>query len=290
MEVGKYDPKTTPDRRKEIRSYIGQIPYNLYTDDDASGEVWNLTHLGFAEENPLPDLFPESRMDFARFNKFVKAVTLFYYNDRMEAQVKDRDAIVSLLSTPADLWLAWKIFGEKMVLSALNLRDMDFGILDLLRGSSQSMTVAEVQTEMRKRGQNLSDGQVRGSLEGMLDKAYVFKDNSGGRVKYKPSPFATADQVSRDIQIDFQNIVDETKQTARDVLSESVAEEYITQFCQGEGLIETDPLGGEQVNITEQDLGETVDEQVDEESETIESTEPYGSGGDGDSAVQGTIG
>jgi hypothetical protein len=251
MEVGRYEYKLTDERRQEIRAYAGSIPVQDYTDDSDKGEVWNLTHGGFADENPLPDLFPESRMDFSRFNKFVKSVSLFKYQERMETHIPDRDAIVSLLSAPEDLWLAWKVFGEKMVLSALNLRDMDFEVLDLLRDSAQAMTVAEVQSEMRRRGQNLSEPQTRGSLEAMEDKGYVLRDNTGPRVKFQPSPFATDDTVAKEVTIDFENIIEQTKADAKHALNDDLADEYISQFCEGEGLIVTDPFTGDQSNSTE---------------------------------------
>jgi repressor of nif and glnA expression len=69
-----------------------------------------------------------------------------------------------------------------MPLSVLILRDTDFEVLDLLCDSAQSMTVAEVQSEMRRRGQTLSDPQTRGSLEAMADRGYVLRDTNGPRV------------------------------------------------------------------------------------------------------------
>jgi hypothetical protein len=298
MEVGRYDQKVPQDRHDEIRAYSESIPVGLYTDDASPGEVWNLTHLGFDQENPLPDLFPESRMDFGRFNKFVKSVTLFKYENRMELNNEGRDATVSLLSAPEDLWMAWRVFGEKMVLSALNLQDLDFRILDLLRTSPSAMTVAEAQTEMRRQGHNLSEPQVRGSLNAMLDKGYVFKDNAAARVKFQPSPFATEDQVTKDISIDFEAIVEQTKKDARFALEPGAAEEYISTFCEGEGLIVTDPFDGTQISLTEQDLGDDVVEQAQQESEVIEETSPFESDDDPDDVqdkqeeqpFQGTIG
>lgn len=298
IEVGRYEQKLTQGRRQEIRTYAGHIPVGLYTDNGSIGEVWNLTHIGFADENPLPDLFPESRMDFERFNKFVKSVTLFKFNERMETNVKSRDSAASLISTPEDLWLAWKVFGEKMVLSALNLQDIDFEILELLRESGQSMTVAEVQTEMRKRGQNLSEPQTRGSLEAMEDKGYVFRDNAGSRVKFQPSPFATEDTVARDIQISFENIVEQTKEDAKFALGEAQADEYISRYCEGEGLIVTHPFNGEQVNIIEQDLSDDIAKQESKEEEALNATDPFSDDDDEDEggdeqvqeAFQGTIG
>lgn len=298
IEVGRYEKKLTEKRRKEIRRYGEGIPVGLYTDEEAIGEVWNLTHIGFAEENPLPDMFPESRMDFGRFNKFIKSVTMFNYEDRMELNNKNREAAVSLLTAPEDVWLAWKVFGEKMVLSALNLEDIDFEILSLLRESSQAMTVAEVQSKMRSKGMNLSEPQARGSLEGMMDKAYLIKDDQSARVKYQPAPFANDESIAKDVTINFQNIVDRTKKDARHMLEEEQAEEYIKQYCEGSGLIATHPFNGKQVNITEQDLGDDLEQQAEKEEEVVQETNPYGSNDDDDhdnghkpdEPFQGTIG
>jgi predicted transcriptional regulator len=296
IEVGRYEQKLTGERRQEIRDYIDSIPVDLYTGDSDVGEVWNMTHGGFAEENPLPDLFPESRMDFERFNKFVKAVTLFHYDERMELSNGSRDSTVSLVSAPEDLWLAWKVFGEKMVLSALNLDDKDFEVLELLRDSAQAKTVADVQNEIRDSGQNLSDTQIRNSLDGMQDKGYVIKDTDGGRVSYQPSPFATPDNVSKDISIDFEVIVEQTKDDARYMLPEDTAEEYISQYCEGEGLITTHPTEGGQVNIIESDLGDAISEKGEKEAEAVAENNPFDKDDDDDPdpedepKIQGTIG
>jgi len=275
IEVGLYEEKTTPERREEIREYIGSIPVELYTGDDTVGEVWNVAHKGFYKENPLPDLFPESRMDFKRMNDFIKAVTLFHYGERMEINCDHRDATVSLVSAPEDVWLGWKIFGEKMVLSALNLSDQDFDILGRLRKSTEALTVAEIQSDMRREGENLSDKIIRDCLRSMEDKGYLIKDDSGQRVKYQPSPFATAETVSKDIQIDFQNIVDATIQVAYKVLPEDKVGEYVERYCEGSGLLTTHPTNGTEINIIEESLTDEIQEAEERETEEINTNNPY---------------
>lgn len=276
MEVGKYQRKVSEERTQEIRDYVDMIPVSLYTNENSPGEVWNLNHFAFSQENPLPDMFPESRMDFKRFNKFVKATTMFHYDKRMEISTpENHDATMTLLSTPKDLWYAWKVFGEKMVLSALNLKDMDFEILELLRESGQAMSVAEVMNEMRRRGFNLSDTQARGSLEGMLEKGYILKDTSSTLVKYQPSPFGGDNQVSRNIQIDFASIIEQVKQDAREVLTEDDAEDFIGRYCNGSSLLATDPFTGEEVDILDQDLLENVKDRQEQEQEVVDDTDPF---------------
>jgi predicted transcriptional regulator len=282
MEVGLYEWKFTEEEAEQIRDYIRGIPNNLYTGEDPKGEIWNLPLKGFANENPLPSLFPESRMDFKRFNDFIKSVTLFHYDRRMEITLDERDAIASMLSTPEDVWLAWRIFGEKMVLSALNLRDEDFEILEILREKNEALSVNDLMTEMRKKGFNMSDKQVRGSVNGMLDKGYVFKDQDGARVTYSPSPWATPQKVSKTVTVDFSNIVDKTIEVAEMMLPPGHAEEYIEMYCTGNGLITTDPLNGETVNIVEQAFTDEIEEQEMVEEAIFDESTLYGAP-DGDS-------
>jgi predicted transcriptional regulator len=223
-------------------------------------------------------------MDFKRFNDFIKSVTLFHYDRRQEINVEGRDAIASMLTTPEDVWLAWRIFGEKMVLSALNLADEDFEILEILRERNEGLSVNDLMTEMRKQGFNMSDKQVRGSVEGMLDKGYVFKNQDGGRVTYSPSPWATPQKVSKKVKIDFENIVEKTIEMAEMMLPDEIAEEYIEMYCKGNGLITTDPLNGETVNIVEQSFTDEIEKREEEEEEIFDESTLYGAPDDEDEA------
>jgi len=285
---GYYEPNYTDEERDIIREYVGEIPVEMYASDRGpSGATFEIPGLALDNQNPLPQHFTEARDDFPRLMKFVRAITMFHYENRMEVALEDRNESVSLLVTPSDVWYGMRIFGEEMVLSALNLRDEDFAMLNLIRDSDNGMSKAEVQMDMRDEGWNITNRDVTSALGNMLTKGYVRKDQSQNPILWDSTPFAT--NASREVRMDWEELVEDTKQTAKDNLPGEVADEYIERFCEGDGLFVTHPFTGEKLNITKQNLlEETVEEQEEKEEEEVFSEDLYeGSSGD---ESQGTLG
>lgn len=287
----------TEERTQEIREYIRSIPIHLYGDDNSGGFL-NPVADALDNQNPLPQLFTEARRDFPRLMDFMESVCQFHYDDRQEVPKKawneTRDkGMVTLLVTPADAWLAMRVFGEKMVLSAFNLRDKDFHLVDILRDDmGQGYSAAELQQEMRGRGWNITDSDVRHSMESLHSKGYVRKDQNSSPVLYSASPFAK--QVNRTVNLDWPDIVEETKTVVEDYYPTEVADEYTERFLEGDGLLVTHPFEGHTVNLMEEEANELeqkVEEQEDREEEAV-----FGSGFDDDPdddgegvAAQGTL-
>lgn len=268
-EAGLYDPNLTDDRAKEVREYIAGIPKKMYLTDRQDGSIMNPVAVGINNQNPLPQKFVEARQDFPRLLRFMKSVTLFHHKDRMT--VID-DGAPTLLVTPKDAWLAMRVFGEDMILSALNLRDRDLILLHLLRKDMQNgASKAELQMELRDAGMNVTERDIKTSLKGMLNKGYVKKDQSTSPILWSATPFA--DVIDVDVQLDWQEIVDDTKETAREALRDDRAEKYIERFCEGDGLYARHPLTGERMDITEfEGLESAVEEKIDIEGELFENT------------------
>lgn len=293
QRAGIIEYNLTQKRTKQIREYIRSIPITMYGNGNSGGFL-NPVSPALDNQNPLPQHFTEARRDFPRLMDFMQSVCLFHYDDRMEVPKKHWDqkrdrAMVTLLVTPTDAWLAMRVFGEKMVLSALNLRDKDFHLMDILReNSGTGMSAAELQQEMRKRGWNITDSDVRSSMNNMLTKGYVRKDQSSAPVLYSASPFAQ--QVSREVNLDWPTIVDDTKTLVREHYPDTVADEYIERHCEGDGLLVTHPFEGHTVNLMEEDANELeqkVEAQEDKEEEAV-----FGSGiqdGDTTDNAQGTL-
>ena len=267
-EAGLYETKVGAERAQEIRDYIATIPKGIYI--DGAGEILNPVAPAIDNQNPLPQKFVEARQDFPRLLKFMSSITLFHYRERMQIMEEGK---ALLLVTPADVWLAMRIFGQDMVLSALNLRDRDLLILNLLRVDMKTaLSQSEIQMALREEGLNCSDRDVAKSLKGMLNKGYVKKDQSQSPVVWSATPFAN--QVSADVRLDWETVVEDTEEIARKTLSESDAEEYIERFCRGDGLLVRSPFSGEVVNITESnDLEEIIDDKMEIENEIIDKTQ-----------------
>lgn len=301
QEAGMYVRKVEEEDAKAIRDYLGSIPVNKYGEEGEWG-TQNPVAIAINNQNPLPSHFTEARQDFPRLMDFMRSVAMFHAGSggsAMEAPLPDKDETLTLLITPKDAWMAMRIFGEKMVLSALNLRDEDFEILEVLRedlrNDGSGLSKAEVQMEMRDKGFNITNRDVSRALDNMLTKGYVRKDQSGSPVLWSAAPFAK--EATRNVQMDWEQIVEDTKETARASLPEDVAEEYIEKHCQGEGLIATHPFTGETVNITEANELEEKVEEAEEEEADVFSEGLYGSDeGDEEATdsdggeMQGTLG
>lgn len=276
------------DRTKEIRDYVAGIPMHLYG-QGGSGGFYNPVSLAMDNQNPLPQHFTEARRDFPRLMDFMQAVTLFHYDDRMEIPNKDlpgddrSNAKVTLLVTPADAWLAMRIFGEKMVLSALNLRDKDFELLKILRrNAGKGMSAADLQMEMRNSGYNITQSDVRSAMDNMLTKGYIRKDQNATPVAYSSTPFAK--QADRGVNMDWPTVVADTRETIEQVMPDGTAEEYKQEFLAGDGLLVTHPFTGETVNLMEEEaneLEEKVEEKEEDESSAFNDNLYGGDSGEG---------
>ena len=268
-EAGLYEPNLTKERSKEIRNYISSIQKEMYLTDRMDGDVMNPVAVAINNQNPLPQKFVEARQDFPRLLPFMKSVTLFHYKDRMTWL---DDGAPKLLVTPKDAWLAMRIFGEDMILSALNLRDRDLIILHMLRKNMQNgASKAELQMELRDAGMNVTERDVNTSLKGMLNKSYVKKDQSTSPILWSATPFA--DVIEVDVQLDWSEVVEDTKATVRESLPDDKAEKYVERFCEGDGLFARHPITGEKMNVTEfEGLESAVEEKVEVEGDLFDST------------------
>jgi hypothetical protein len=277
QEAGIIEYNIGEERTKEIREYVSTIPMHSYGDDDPGGFL-NPVMPALDNQNPLPQHFTEARRDFPRLSDFMKSVTLFHYDDRIEVPQKmwngenriDND--VTLLVTPADAWLGMRVFGEKMVLSALNLQDKDFHLLDLLRDNyGQQFDVGSLQSMMRQRGWNITNSDVRSSLKNMKTKGYVRPDKSVTPHEWTASEFAK--QVRRDVNLDWPTIIEDTRKLVHEHYPKPVAMDYEQQFLEGDGLLVTHPFEGYTVNLTEEEANELeqkVEEQEEKEKDAFE--------------------
>ena len=271
-EAGIIEYNLDEKRTQQIRDYVASIPMHSYG-DDAAGGFLNPVMPAMDQQNPLPQHFTEARRDFPRLSEFMKSVTLFHYTNRIEVPQQmwngenriEND--VTMLVTPADAWLGMRVFGEKMVLSALNLQDKDFYLLDILRDNyGQQFDVGTLQSKMRQQGWNITDRDVRQSLKDMKVKGYVRVDKASTPHEWSASEFAQ--QVSREVNLDWPTIIDDTKDIVHDHYPKPVAMDYERKFLQGDGLLVTHPFNGRTVNLNEQEaneLEETVEEQTEKE-------------------------
>lgn len=298
QEAGIIEYEVSEERAAEIREYVSGIPMNTYGDDDPGGFL-NPVMVAMDNQNPLPQHFTEARRDFPRLSDFMKTVALFHYDDRIEVPQKmwndsqriDND--VTLMVTPADAWLGMRVFGEKMVLSALNLQEKDFALLDILRNAGgQQFHVDKLRTKMRQEGWNITPSDVRSSLKAMFNKGYVTPDKSVTPHEWAASDFAS--QVSREVNLDWPTLIEDTRELVHEHYPKPVAMDYEQQFLEGDGLLVTHPFDGHTVNLAEEEaneLNQTVEEANETEEEVMDNNvyEDDDDDDDPDSPLQGTL-
>ncbi len=261
---GTYERRVDAGRLQEIRDYYRTIPVKKYTDSNA-GKILNLTMAGIQEQEPLPPKFVKARRDLPRLMDFIDAVALYHHADRMEVKSEYPQ---KLLVAPADAWYGFKIFGEELVMSALNLRPLDRKILEFMRSRpNKKYSAMDLQAEMQdeKYGENRAVTEIRKALDNMIHKMYVQR-HEDNPVSFSASPFGQSIDVAQQAKLDWQLVVDRAKEKAIDNLeNEEDAEQYISGFCEGDGLLCTHPVSGEVVNILEDtEFEDALDEAQDE--------------------------
>jgi Fe2+ or Zn2+ uptake regulation protein len=252
--------RISPIRKAEIQDYHASIPVDAWV-DSPSAKIINPAALNIHEQEPIPELFPEARQDFDRLLEFMETVALYHYAERA---VYEDNGSRRMLVAPVDVWEAMTVLGNKMVMSALNLREEDRAILSLLRESKSNLSKAEIQQSLRTQGFNITDRDVRRSLDSMNSKGYV-RVHQGNPNEYSLNEFASVTQ--HEAGLDYQQVVDAASEKVYEVAPDPVADEYVDRFCQGDGLITTHPLTGEAVDITE---ANELDEMVDDGIEGVE--------------------
>lgn len=243
-------------RTAEIQNYHATIPVDEWT-NQAGNQIINPAAVEIHKQKPIPELFPEARQDFDRLLEFMETAALYHYSERL---VCEYDGQRRLYVTPKDIWEAMTIIGNKMVMSALNLTEEDRAILELLNESSRNLTKADVQQSLRSQGFNISDRDVRRSLDSMIGKGYVRVFQATPN-EYAFNEFGNV--VYHDAGINYEDVVDAASEAIYDIAPDDKADLYVETFCEGEGLITTHPFTGEAADIcTDDDLDEMMSDGI----------------------------
>jgi len=260
------------DQVEAIKQYVGSIPVARYSHDYSLGKILNLPGgVPLREQNPLPTQFTEARDDYMRLNGFIESIALIHYGNRMEIVYENSP---TLLTTPADVWLGMKVFGEQMIMSALNLKEIDRVILEFLRDEKSAFTVSKIQAKIRADGYTVTDRDVQSAMKNMKNKAYVDVNQAETPHTWYATPFASI--IDHPAAVDYKQLVDRTEEIAREVLPAGDAEEYIHKHCRGEGLLVTHPFNGETINITEDSSFEQELEEAESEMAGVMDDPFYG--------------
>lgn len=274
-------------RSDEIRRYLNEIPTHRYNVaehmEGGIGQMKVPFSWEFRQQDPLPSHFPEVRMDYKRLMKFMKIMSIFHYQDRLDPMV---NGAPTLMVTPIDGWLTMRVFGEKMIMSALNLEELDLEIVQELRDTNEKFTVSEIQSEMRSRGYHVTDSDVRGALDNMKTKGYVDVDQSATPHDWHATAFATVAKPNK--TFDWEKICDDSRDRLLedDRWPNEVVEDYSSEFLEGpqEAVMPFGEREGEIIDIKEWEGFTSEVEDAMEEVDGINEEGVYGGSEDDQTA------
>lgn len=266
------DREISPVDAARIRDYMGNIPIEDFH-EHPNNKIVNPAAVNIIEQSPLPTNFAEARFDGDKLLKFIETVTIIRHVNRFTV---DTGRGFKMLTTPNDVWYTMKIMGENMVMSSLNLTDEDQAILRYLREATKTPTKRDIQQDLRGAGYNIQSRDVERSLSSMIERGYVrVASDAGNANTYTLSEFAAV--TTHEVGLDYSEIVKAAKEGVYEIpgVPESVADAYVERYCEGDGIIATDPYNGENVDITEDnDIQEAVDEATEDVAE-IFNDEPF---------------
>lgn len=248
-DAGLYEPELDEERAQVVRDYAGRIMRFASTFEAQGGKFLNPLSPEMTKNHVLPTLFPEARRDFGKLKRFMHSMALINNEERIK--FFDEKGKPVLVVTPEDVWLTMKIFGEKMIMSSLNVSKEDVAIITLLREKKSSFTKAEIRQLLADpdngAGLNISTRDVASRLDSLCDNGFVNEDSSTTPNTYYAGMFAP--QIDHSTSLDWNAVIDSAAENARGALEFGTAEEYVARFCQNPKAIH--PITGEEVAIRE---------------------------------------
>jgi len=218
-------------------------------------------------KNGIPSKYVVSNSYTDYFFDIIDSVTRFYYYRNIIDDCK------TLLSTPHDNKIAWLLAGPQMIDTCLSLpygigrsileklpTRATFGGDDGIQADTDNLgyEVQQIADILDQQGMAIE----RGALEEIMKKL-VFSNFVKQDVKSKRF-YVTSTELFDSPDIDWRRLVNKSAEFVEDNYPQH-ADEYLEQFCSGEGLTYIHPFTGVRMEI----LGDTK-VQLEEEKEMIE--------------------
>lgn len=250
---GAYEYNLNDAQAMALRDHVQGIPRGQWDPDWDTEDFLVPFWAGMMDNHPIHTLKVKSRRDFARFLKFMNLVTLWHHRDRIVVQWKDTKGAEreSIMVAPEDLWYAMRVFGETLLMSSLNLGEVEKHILWFLRTTKKPATASAIVQVLTQIGMNVSTTPVHQACNRMVEEGYLTKDDSG-TVKYQIANWAVEFEEYK--QVNYQKILDSIEpylddMVEEDRLSAADRDKYVDRFCGPTTVIH--PTTGETVNLVE---------------------------------------
>lgn len=220
----------------------------------------------------VPKIFRISCSLINYYLQMIDAITKFFYKDRILVNNK------YLLSTLADNYYAWIIYGQSFVESCLDMNVLGRKILSVFENRTQQrlddsdeptedemLTETQVINKLREQGIILKRQEVRAKLIELLMTGYLDKmDSTGGKTSKAGQYYKTrmAEVLTEENPINWHKMNEVMMEQMRENFP-SVAEDYIKRYCTGE-IIVRHPMSGQTHNLLAKEDSKVVKKKRDE--------------------------
>lgn len=244
-----YKKGVSQDKVKKCIDYVKGLP--------------SITNFGFVYpagtiiRSAIPTLFTDSRRDTEKYLYNTYGITLFHYYDRLKKAFDGKDY---LFVTPVDMWLNNMIYKNVLLESSLKCGKIEQEILDTLTifgnevknddwgNKVKGLKITDIHTELLKRSYTPTIDSVTKYCSQLSETGYIIRNE-----EVRPFRFSLNPELHREykVKINWLEVVEACKASMSKNFPE-VADEYISRFCEGNGLLCIHPFSGETVNILDE--------------------------------------
>lgn len=243
-----YKKETSQEEVSKFVAYVQNLP--------SIKEFKFVYPAGEAMRTAIPPLFTDSRRDVGKYLANTYGITLFHYHDRTKASIGDDKY---LFVTPADMWYNHVIYQDILLESSLKCGKIEQKIIEVLKDENNhtsnsewgenisGLKISDIHTQLLKSAYTPTIDSVRKMCDGLMEVGYVTRNEEVRPYRYEINPQLNRDY---DVSVDWKSIVSKCAENMRDNFPD-LAEEYISSYCEGEGLVVVHPFTGETIDISD---------------------------------------
>ena len=183
----------------------------------------------------IPNLFPIARSKIHYLLKLIKGVARFFPDEILTVQ---KDEHVYGLVTPKHNWLAIQIYIDSFVTECLQMPAHGTDILHLIPDSEMDqfglvttetikMSRREIQQAARQAGLPFAQKNINPLLGSLTMLGFLEMEEEGNKQVFFKSPLVKEPST----KIDWNNLVEQTKELVKDTWPSDTANEYIERYC-----------------------------------------------------------
>ena len=187
----------------------------------------------------LPDHIQTVTRDNEKFMKGIIGIMRFHHYDRMTF-INERGN-ETLIATPQDVFIAYKLFGKMIVDSAKKVSRQEEIIMNYI-AYNPGCSVRDIRPFMSRYGYPLNATQLKSMLDNLIEYSYIEDSKSGNMFRYNTTELYTT---TFNKIPNFRECINSMLDVLKKEVSQEVYDEYYNRYCTPDKLKVKDPLGEE---------------------------------------------